>query len=90
MVTFMSTKLGHPAKEQKIIATAQGRYLQSYQSVVAFIPKDKKQRVRLGRQYDYSQTTIYYLGKFLGMSLPAIREGIASGAMEVDDRLAVV
>jgi hypothetical protein len=90
MITFMSTRLGHPAREQRIIDTEKGRYLQSYQSVVAFIPRDEKQRVRLGRQYDYSQTTIYYLGKFLGMSLPAIREGIASGDMEVDERLAVV
>ncbi|GHT57868.1 hypothetical protein FACS1894109_10910 [Spirochaetia bacterium] len=87
MVEFMSTKAGNPAKDQKVITTDKGRYLQSYDSVVAFIPDDDGP-IQVGPDYDYSSTTIYYVGKFLRMNLPKIREGLKKGTILLEDSLA--
>jgi hypothetical protein len=73
----MLTKNGFPAKDQKIITTAKGRYLQSYDSIVTFMGNDRT--VKVGPNYDYSKTTVYYVGKFLNSNLPAIRKGIQAG-----------
>jgi hypothetical protein len=87
MVEFMSTKAGNPARDQKVITTTQGRYLQSYDSVVAFIPNEPGP-IKVGPDYDYSSTTIYYVGKFLHMNLPKIREGLKQGTILLENNLA--
>jgi hypothetical protein len=78
---FMSTKEGNPAKNQKVITAASGIYLESYGKLVA--GKLREGTVVLSSGYDYSETTIYYVVKFLGMGLPAIREGIARGEIHI-------
>jgi hypothetical protein len=83
----MQTKGGNPAKEQKVITTKSGEYLQSYEDIVAFMPADPNSKVKVGRNYDYSSTTIYYVGKFLGINLPSIRKGIEQGTIEYNENL---
>jgi hypothetical protein len=66
---------------------------------VAFIPKGyhgltskpdgRKERFCVGKDYDYSKTTIYYVGKFLGLRLPDIRKGIENGQIVFDEALCV-
>jgi hypothetical protein len=84
MVTFMRTKRGFPAKDQKIITTPKGQYLQSYNSLVAFIGNDGA--VKVGPDHDYSATTNFYVGRFLGIGLPERRERIAAGTIK-EERL---
>lgn len=77
MADFMLTKTGYPAKNQRIITTSKGRALKSYNSIVAFIGNDGT--IKVGPGYDYSKTTMYYVGKFLNRSIPRIRKDIAAG-----------
>jgi hypothetical protein len=77
MADFMLTKFGYPAKDQKIITTPEGKYLKSYNSIVAFIGNDGT--VKVGPNHDYSATTSYYVGKFLNMGLPERRKAIKTG-----------
>jgi hypothetical protein len=77
MAEFMTTRSGYPQKDHRIITTPQGRFLESYNSIVAFIGNDGS--VKVGPNYHYSKTTSYYVGKFLGSNIPTIRKGIAAG-----------
>jgi hypothetical protein len=72
-----------------VIATTKGRYLQSYNCIVAYLPAVPQEKIRVGRNYDYSMTTIYYVGKFLGMTLQDIRHGIEQGTIEYDENLGI-
>ena len=50
-----------------IINTQKGRYLQSYKSIIAFIPN--KGKIQLSISYwDYSTTTGKHRNQFLGMN----------------------
>ena len=52
-------------KNQFIITTGKGRYFQSYDSIIAFIPN--KGPIELDVvYYNYSNTTSKYLNRFLG------------------------
>jgi hypothetical protein len=77
MAEFMTTRSGYPQKDHRIITTPQGRFLESYNSIVAFIGNDGS--VKVGPAYNYSKTTSYYVGKFLGSNIPTIRKEIAAG-----------
>jgi len=84
MSEFMTTKGGNPARDQKVITTPQGKYLKSYNSLVAYIGKDGT--VKVGPHYNYSQTTVYYVGKFLDSTLPQIRKDIQAGRIKEELR----
>ena len=49
-----------------VINTEDGEYLQSYDSIVAHIPTGEK--VILGRDWDYSATTLRHLKHYLDVS----------------------
>lgn len=55
---------GNPVVNQFVINTKNGKYFQSYQSVVCKINKDNN-KVTLSSHWDYSVTTSKYLYKFL-------------------------
>jgi hypothetical protein len=77
MAEFMTTRSGYPQKDHRILTTPRGRFLQSYNSIVAFIGTDGA--VKVGPDYACSKTTSYYVGKFLGSNISAIRKEIAAG-----------
>ena len=73
-----STKSGYPVANQFIIYTPEGRYFQSYNSIIAFISNDN--RVTLDDYYwDYSRTTGKYRNEFLGEYIAETRKKIKSG-----------
>jgi len=73
-----STKSGYPVANQFIIYTPEGRYFQSYNSIIAFISNDNK--VTLDDYYwDYSRTTGKYRNEFLGEGIAETRKNIKSG-----------
>ena len=82
-VYHMKTKGGYPARDQIVICTDKGRYLKSYDSIVAFIPTEGRRQV--GTLYNYSQTTARYVRDFLGMGIPQIRSAIAKEEIELTE-----
>jgi hypothetical protein len=64
-ISHLLTNGGNAAQNQFTLTTEAGRYFQSYDSVIAFIPKDGGAIV-LGSDWDYSNTTLRYLYQFLG------------------------
>lgn len=60
------------------ITTPEGVYLQSYQTLIAFRSNDGK--VYLDREkHDYSNTTIRYRNRFLGMTSAGVKKAIKEG-----------
>lgn len=65
-------------KKQFTITSPEGRYFQSYDSVIAFIPNDGK--IQLDQKYwDYSKTTGKYRNLFLGEDKKVTEAKIKSG-----------
>lgn len=66
------------------IETENGRYFQSYDSVIAFI--DHAGNVTLDKTYwDYSPTTGKYRNRFLGEGIKETRLKIKSGEYKLSD-----
>ena len=61
-------------------------YLQSYKSTVAskFYYNGRVSTVTLGRDWDYSRTTMKYVGQYLGLNTKEIRAKIKSGEFVYD------
>ena len=78
----METKRGNTATNQFVIFTDEGRYFQSYETIVAFISNDGA--VTLNNCFEYSNTTSYYLGKFLGHGIAETRKKVNSGEYKLD------
>jgi len=86
-----SPKSHNPVANQFIITTEDGRYFQSYNSIIAFVPKKVSlydetceqpidTRIQLDKHYwDYSRTTGKYRNKFLGENTAETRKKINSG-----------
>lgn len=89
-ITNMETRGGRPAANQFIIETGDGRYFQSYNSLIAFVPFNGGPIV-LGPDWDYSNTTRRYLYDFLPYGyntkkdiLAAIQDGrITPGDLQI-------
>lgn len=65
-------------KNQFVITSNEGKYFQSYESVIVFIPNDGK--VQLDQKYwDYSKTTGKYRNQFLNEDKKATQQKIDSG-----------
>ena len=66
-VRNMKSNRGNTIANQFIITTDKGSFFQSYQSIVAFIPRDKTKKTLIDSKYwDYSVTTGKYRNIFLG------------------------
>jgi len=80
---YMVTRGGYITKDQQIIRTGKGTYLKSYDSVVAFIGKDGKEKV--GFDFKYSWTTSRYVSDFLGKSIKEIERLIRERKIILED-----
>jgi len=79
-----SNRSGRPVANQFIIYTSEGKYFQSYDSVIAF--KDNEGNVTLDDYtWDYSRTTGKYRNEFLGEYIADTRAKIESGEYELAD-----
>lgn len=77
-VRNMYGRTGREVPNQFIINTKQGKYFQSYKSIIAFI--DNNDKVTLDEYYwDYSRTTGKYRNEFLGEYIEETRDKIKSG-----------
>jgi hypothetical protein len=74
-----------PVKNQFIIETENGRYFQSYQSVIAFRPYGNE-KIQLDSQFwDYSRTTGRYRNIFLRENKAETLKKIDAGVYELTD-----
>tara|TARA_R100000388_G_C7123468_1_gene102059 strand:- start:180 stop:488 length:309 start_codon:yes stop_codon:yes gene_type:complete len=66
-VKNMISNRGNDIANQFEIITKKGRFFQSYNSIIAFIPNDRSKKIKLDKFYwDYSRTTGKYRNIFLG------------------------
>jgi hypothetical protein len=73
-----SNRSGRPVANQFIIYTSEGKYFQSYDSVIAL--RDNNGKITLDDYYwDYSRTTSKYRNEFLGEGIADTRDKIKSG-----------
>jgi len=79
-----SSSSGRSVANQFIIYTSEGKYFQSYDSVIAF--KDNEGNVTLDDYtWDYSRTTGKYRNQFLGEGIVDTRSKIESGEYKLAD-----
>lgn len=75
-----SPKTGRPVANQYIIRTNEGRYFQSYQTIIAFIPSTYGEKTILDEgSWDYSRTTSKYRNEFLRETTAETRRKIVTG-----------
>ena len=72
------------APNHTIVFTDIGNAFISYDSIVAFRARGTGE-ITLGLDWDYSRTTMKYLGQWLGMNAKQIREAITRGEMKVEE-----
>ena len=79
-VENMVSSSGNKIANQFVIWTDEGKYFQSYNSVIAFIPFDKDEKIILDEYYwDYSKTTGKYRNNFLNEYKADTEKNIKSG-----------
>lgn len=72
-VYCLTTAGGKPAPNQIVMVTKSGeRYLKSYNSFVACI--NPIGQVSLGKDWEYSATTVRYVKEFTGLNLNELRK----------------
>ena len=80
----MESPNGNKVANQFEIYTDEGKYFQSYRSIIAF--KDNKGQVFLDDYYwDYSRTTGKYRNIFLGEGIVETRKKIKSGEYKLKE-----
>ena len=77
------------ANNQFEVYTDEGVYFQSYDSVVAFKPNSCEEKIRVGVDWDYSRTTMKYVGQFLGQNTAKTRRDIKDEVIIVDYDLCI-
>ena len=83
-VENMTSHNGNAVPNQFIITTKDGRYFQSYNSVIAFISNDGEV-ILDENSWDYSVTTGKYRNMFLGETIKDTRNKIKSGEYKTAD-----
>ena len=79
-VENMVSSSGNKIANQFVIWTDEGKYFQSYNSVIAFIPFDKNEKTILDEHYwNYSKTTGKYRNDFLNEHKADTEKNIKSG-----------
>ena len=71
------------------VYTDEGVYFQSYDSVVAFKPNSSEEKIRVGVDWDYSRTTMKYVGQFLGQNTAKTRKDIKDEVILMDYDLSI-
>lgn len=77
-------KIRHVTPNHNTIHTDYGVAFQSYDSIVAFASSEG---TVLGPHWDYSRTTMKYLGQWLGYNAKEISERIKDGTYTIDEEL---
>ena len=77
------------ANNQFEVYTDEGVYFQSYDSVVAFKPNSSEEKIRVGVDWDYSRTTMKYVGQFLGQNTAKTRRDIKDEVILMDYDLCI-
>ena len=77
------------ANNQFEVYTNEGVYFQSYNSVVAFKPNSSEEKIRVGVDWDYSRTTMKYVGQFLAQNTAKTRKDIKDEVILVDYDLCI-
>lgn len=77
------------ANNQFEVYTDEGVYFQSYDSVVAFKPNSSEEKIRVGVDWDYSRTTMKYVGQFLDQNTAKTRKDIKDEVILVDYDLCI-
>ena len=77
----MQSSKGNAIPNQFVLYTERGRYFQSYNSVIAFIPLDRDSgAIKLDEKYwNYSKTTSKYRSIFLNETTKETQAKIDSG-----------
>lgn len=79
----LESNKGNKISNQFEIMTEQGKFFQSYDSIIAFIPNDGN-KIKLDINYwDYSKTTGKYRNIFLGEDKKETQRKINSGEYEL-------
>jgi hypothetical protein len=86
-VESISTPNGTQVPNQYIITTKFGTMFVSYDSNIAFIPKDKLQPIVLGEDWKYSTTTSKYRSIFLRESTKDTEKKLKEGIYKLDKDL---
>jgi hypothetical protein len=79
----MKSTQGNDVPNQFVIQHGKSTFFQSYQTIIAKVTNGKT--VLDKNAYDYSNTTMKYLGLFLGHNMKETRERIASGEYKLKD-----
>jgi len=77
LVIPMSTKFGENSKSHHLIVTPTGKFMRSYETLIAFISNEGE--VVLNTVYDQSNTTNFYRCQFLGERVNETRKKLKSG-----------
>lgn len=83
-VKNMTSNRGNAIPNQFIITTDEGKYFQSYGSVIVFIPRNGKIKLDINT-WDYSQTTSKYRNMFLNEDTKETKKCIKDGTYELVD-----
>lgn len=88
---IVSKRSGRAVANQFYIATQNGRYFQSYDTVIAFVPDQfSEEKVKLSAHWDCSCTTLKYLKQFLSdKSKAEIKDKLKNGEYELVDRILI-
>jgi hypothetical protein len=85
-VESMYNKKGNKVVNQFILYTDEGRYFQSYNSIIAFIPYDKNKKRQLDKNtWAYSVTTSKYRNLFLNETTKQTEQKLKQGIYELTD-----
>jgi len=74
-----SPQTGKEVANQFVVHTPEGRYFQSYTSIIAFIPSGEGKIILDEYYWKYSATTSKYRSKFLGEDTKETQRKIDSG-----------
>lgn len=83
-VENLESNKGNTIANQFEITAPEGRYFQSYRSMIAFIPNSGKTQLD-SKYWDYSKTTSKYRNQFLGEDKKTTEKKIQSGEYELTD-----
>ena len=68
------------------ITTAEGRYFQSYKSIIVFIPNNNDP-IQLGKDWRYSKTTSIHRNNFLGETTKETERKLKEGIYILNENL---
>jgi hypothetical protein len=82
---MVSKSSGNEVANQFVITTPEGRYFQSYDSIIAFVPYNSGKTQLDKRTWDYSMTTSKYRNQFLGETKKETKQKIENGTYILTD-----